>query len=62
MAARDVEAVLENPYLAPNANPACYGVGLRLMNGAPYNAASRMRDPASAQALASLLSSVLPRR
>lgn len=62
VAARDVEAVLENPYLTPKASPAYYGVGLRLKNGAPYNAASRMRDPASARALASLLSSVLPRR
>ena len=62
VAARDVEAVLENPYLTPKASPAYYGVGLRLRNGAPYNAASRMRDPASARALASLLSSVLPRR
>lgn len=61
VAVRDVEAVLENPFLTPNANPAYYGVGLRLKNGAPYNAASRMRDPASARALASLLSSVLPR-
>jgi hypothetical protein len=62
VAARDVEAILENPYLTPKASPAYYGVGLRLMNGAAYNAASRMRDPASAWALASLLSSRLPLR
>lgn len=62
VAARDVEAVLENPFLVPWANPKTYGVALRLKNGAPYNTATRMRDPASARALANLLSSVLPRR
>ncbi len=61
VATRDVEAVLENPFLEPWANPRYYGVALRLKNGAPYNTATRMRDPASARALANLLSSVLPR-
>jgi hypothetical protein len=62
VATRDVEAVLENPFLTPESNPKYYGVALRLKNGAPYNTATRMRDPASARALANLLSSVLPRR
>ena len=62
VATRDVEAVLENPFLQPWANPKYYGVALRLKNGAPYNTATRMRDPASARALANLLSSVLSRR
>lgn len=62
MATREVEAVLENPYLTPTASPKYYGVGLRLKNGVPYNVAPRMRDPAAARALATLLSSVLPRR
>jgi hypothetical protein len=62
VATRDVEAVLENPFLTPWANPEYYGVALRLKNGAPYNTATRMRDPASARALANLPSSVLPRR
>lgn len=59
---RDVEEVLENPFHTPEANPTYFGVALRLKNGAPYNTATRMRDPASARALANLLSSVLPRR
>jgi hypothetical protein len=61
VATRDVEAVLENPFHTPMANPMYYGVALQLKNGAPYNTATRMRDPASARALANLRSSVLPR-
>lgn len=62
VATSEVEEVLENPFHTPEADPTYYGVALRLKNGAPYNTATRMRDPASARALASLLSSVLPRR
>jgi hypothetical protein len=62
VATRDVEEVLENPFLTPWANPKYYGVALRMKNGAPYNTATRMRDPASARALANVPSSVLPRR
>lgn len=62
VAARDVEAVLENPFLTPEANPKHHGVALQLKNGAPYSTATRMRDPAGTRDLASLLSSVLPKR
>jgi len=61
VATRDVAEVIENPSLLPNASPRLYGVGLRLKDGTPYGIRMRMRDCASARALAQLLVQVLPR-
>ncbi len=59
--ARDVTEVVENPFVLPNASPRFYGVALRMRDGTLHGAAPRMPDPASARALAQLLSSLLPR-
>jgi hypothetical protein len=61
VATRDVAEVIENPSLLPNASPRLYGVGLRLKDGTLYGIRIRMRDCASARALAQLLVQVLPR-
>lgn len=56
---RDIAEVVENPSLLPNASPRLYGVALRMTDGTLHGAGARMRDPASARALAQLLASVL---
>ncbi len=62
VATRNVAAVVENPFMTPpNALPKFYSVALKLKDGTLYNAATRMRDPANARALADLLRSLLPK-
>jgi len=61
LATRDVAEVVENPSLLPNASPRLYGVSLRLKDGTLYGIGTRMRDCASARALAQLLASALKR-
>ena len=61
LATRDVAEVVENPSLLPNASPRIYGVGLRLKDGTLHGLGTRMRDCASARALALLVASALKR-